>query len=243
MKYILGTVLSVAMFTFTGCVSGPLPFTVSVNGFAAPEAATKKSFALLPGLEGVTASDLEFQEYAHLATAVLEQRGYVKATSAHDAQIIIFLTYSIGEPKQHSYNYSIPHFGQTGVASSQTYGTVRSTGSNTASYTATTINTPTYGITGYSSGTGSFTTYTRIVSLEAMDVATYRATKELQQVWKTKIASTGSSGDLRAVYPFMLVAAAPHIGTNTGSIVTKEIKGDDPAALALRQGSLQALTK
>jgi hypothetical protein len=220
-----------------GCVGGPSPFTVSVNGFAAPDSATKRTFVILPEMQGVKATDLEFEEYARVASAVLAQSGYVQVPSGTDPQLIIFLTYSIGEPKEHNYTYSLPQFGQTGVASSQTYGTVRATSPNTASYTATTYNTPTYGITGYATGSGSYSTFTRVVSLEAFDLAVYMQTKELKQVWKTKIASTGSSGDLRAVYPFMLTAAAPYIGKNTGSMVTCEIKADDPKALSLRASS------
>ena len=225
------------------CAIGPgvISYNVSVNSYASPEAAQRKKFVILPGLKDVDQSDLEFVEFANLISRVLERRGFVRASDFQDADLAVFLAYSLGNPDEHSYSYSVPQFGQTGIASSSTYGTVRNTGSGSATYSGTTYHTPTYGITGYSSQVASYTTYTRILSMEGVDLIAYRETKNTKQVWKTKVASIGSSSDLRKVIPAMLIAAYSHIATSTGQILALTIRDDDSRLIDLRTPQPAAL--
>ena len=55
--------------------------------------------------------------------------------------------------------------------------------------------------------------------------------------WKTMATSTGESGDLRLVFPYMIAGVQPYIGANSGQIVRVDIRGDDKEVQALRTGA------
>ena len=176
---------------------------------------TKNSYVLLPGDKSISASDLQFKEYASYVNRALIKQGFTSADSFQDASLAIFLTYGIGEPEQQLYTYSVPTYGQTGVSSSNTTGTLNTDGS----YSGTTTYTSTYGVTGSTTHVGTKTTYFRFVVMDAFDLDEYKASEKEVQLWKTTVTSTGSSGDLRMVFPILVAASQEYIGTNTGKKV------------------------
>lgn len=218
----------------SGCATMGAPqFNVVVDSLASPNAATEKAYILLPGNKDVSWNDLQFQEYAGYLMRALAADGFVPVKDAAKAGVAIVLFYGIGDPQGHQYSYSLPVFGQTGVASSNTYGTVTSYGSS-ASYSGTTTYTPSYGITGYSSQTGSYTTYFRYAKITAYDYQRYLQNKEQVELWKTTITSTGSSGDLRRVFPILVAAAAPYIASNTGKQIHINLHETDAIVKAVK---------
>ncbi|MCG9712099.1 hypothetical protein L1D29_04620 [Shewanella insulae] len=221
-----------AVVILAGCATTP-QFHVNVDSISAPGASKKTEYILLPGLKDVNEGDLQYQEYASYVERALQSNGYTKATNFQDADIAIFLAYGIGEPENHQYTYSLPTWGQTGVASSNTYGTVNTYG-NTATYSGTTFYTPTYGVTGSTTHTGSYTTFFRYMFLDAVDLDEYRKTKKEKQIWKTTVTSTGTSGDLRQVFPILVAASKPHIGTNTGKKVNVILKEADQRVMEIK---------
>ncbi len=166
-------------------------------------------------MKGVEVKDLQFREYAAYVERALLSLGYTKGARLEDTDIAISLGYGIGEPETSQYTYSLPTYGQTGVSSANTYGTVNTYG-NSSTYSGTTTYTPTYGVTGSTTHTGTLTTYYRYMWLDAFDLEEFRKTKNRIQLWKTTVTSTGSSGDLRQVFPILVAASKPHIGSNTG---------------------------
>lgn len=229
-----------SLFTGAAFLSGcagmqPARFVSNVDSLAQADAVAKKRYVLLPGGKAVEAGDLQFQEYAAYVEKVLSERGFVKVATFQDADVAIFLAYAIGDPQTYQYTYSLPTWGQTGVSSSNTYGTVSSYG-GMATYSGTTTYTPTYGVTGSTTHVGTNTVYSRFLFLDAYDVPTYMKEKKMAQVWKTSVVSTGSSGDLRLVVPYMVTAMKPYLGTNTGRKIEVEVPANDPAVQALRGG-------
>ncbi len=213
-KYFIA--LSTILF-LQGCAVGP-QYHVNVDSISAPEASSKTIYILFPGVKGVEAGDLQYREYAGYVERTLSSLGYIKADNIAAADIAIFLGYGIGDPETHQFTYSLPTYGKTGVSSSNTYGTVNTYG-NTATYSGTTTYTPTYGVTGSTTHTGSRTTYFRYLLLDAVDLDEYRKTEKEVQLWKTTVTSTGSSGDLRQVFPILVAASKQYIGSNTGKKV------------------------
>ena len=217
--------LIAALALLSGCVatSATLHCSVQVDSIGRNDG--KKSYVLLPGNHGVSPQDMQYLEFAEYVKRVLKKQGFVEAGTSNQARIAIFLRYGIGDPKTHHYTYTVPTFGQTGT---QTTTNAWASGSfgGFASYQSRT--TPTYGISGTQTYTGSYVTYTRYIILEAIDLDVYNSNQTIQPVWKTKIVSTGSSGDLRAVFPIILAASQYHIGRNTESIIDLDISGDDP---------------
>ncbi|MHC4295036.1 MAG: hypothetical protein ACYSTL_05570, partial [Planctomycetota bacterium] len=143
---------------------------------------------------------------------------------------------AISEPKEHPYSYSVPHFGQTGISSSSTYGTLQSFG-NYGTYSGTTTYQPTYGITGYSNHVGTYVTYTRRFNLVACDLDIYRREEKVKELWRVLAVSTGSSGDLRRVFPILVAAAQPYLGENTDrKFVKVKLKEHDDEVVQIRDG-------
>ena len=235
----LSLLVSVALLS--GCATmQPTRFISNVDSLAQADAAAKKRYVLMPGGKGVEAGDLQFQEFAAYVEKVLAEKGFVKVGAFQDADIAIFLAYAIGDPQTYQYSYSLPTWGQTGVSSSNTYGTVSSYG-GMASYSGTTTYRPTYGVTGSTTHVGTNTVFTRFLFVDAYDVPTYLKEKKMNQVWKTNVVSSGWSGDLRWVVPYMVAAMKPHLGTNTGRTIEVEVSVNDPTVQLLRGGQPQAV--
>ena len=237
-KLIIALIFSTLM---VGCATRG--FHIDVDSISAPSSDTLSKYILLPSLERVEVGDLQFQEYAAYVERALVSKGYTKANGFEDADIGIFLRYGIGDPQAHQYSYLLPTWGQTdwdrtGVFSSNTYGTISSYG-NTGTYSGTTTYIPTYGITGYQNISSSYTTYFRFLSLLGIDLSTYRETEEVKEVWRTTVTSTGSSNDLRLVFPILVAASKPHIGMNTGKIIKVILKETDDRVTEIREPKSQ----
>lgn len=218
----------------SGCATTGQPqFVVNVDSLASPTAASKKTYELLPGNDGTTWDDLQFQEYAAYVIRALTYQGFELATDSEEADIAIILAYGIGDPKTQQYSYTIPVWGKTGVSSSKTTGNISSYG-NSASYSGTTTYTPTYGVSGYRTGTGTSTTYSRYIIIGGFDLEQYEATGKAVELWHTNITSSGSSGDLRRLFPVLMGAAASHLGTNTGQKVTVRLYESDDMVTSVK---------
>lgn len=225
--------LSLAVL-ISGCAAtGQPPFHVAVDSLASPAAQQKRTYLLLPGNEGVTWDDLQFQEYAGYVMRVLNAQGFVSAQKADAADVAIVLSYGIGDPQKTQYSYSLPVWGQTGVSSAHTYGTATAYG-NSASYSGTTTYTPTYGVTGYTSHVGTQTTYFRYALITGYDFKAFKESEKQIQLWRTTVTSSGSSGDLRQVFPILISATVPYLATNTGKQVPVQLYENDKIVRAVK---------
>lgn len=208
-------------------------YHINVDSISSQDAENKKKFILYPGTSGIDENDLQYQEYAQYIKRALAAQGYISAANFNEADIAIFLGYGIGEPKQNNHTYSLPTWGQTGLASATSTGSVQKFG-NTATYSGTTTYTPSFGITGSNTYTDTYTTYFRYIFLDALDLSEYRASKKEKQLWKVSVNSTGSSGDLRRVFPVMVAASKPYIGKNSGQKIQISIDGSDTRVLEIK---------
>jgi hypothetical protein len=212
-----------------------IAYLVKVDSFGGNDIANK-TYTLMPLMPEF--SGLEYNEYSKYVHSALKEKGYINLDNKDKSNIVIFMSYGISDPSTYETTTSIPQWGQTGVSSSYTSGTFSSYGGYTGSgrYSGTTSYSPTYGVTGYTPITSSYTNYTRYLKLSAVDSGLWRNNKENIELWKTSVTSTGSSGDLRQVMPYMIIAVKPHIGTNTGQQLKIEIDGDNKNVKALREG-------
>jgi Domain of unknown function (DUF4136) len=205
-----------------GCASVE-KYRVNVDSMQAPGTDDKKHFILFPGSKDTSSNDPQFREYAGYINRALISRGFVPAESVEQADLAIFVVYGIRDPQQHPYTYSVPVMGYVDD-SFMTSGTRNR---------RTTIYPPTYGITGYTSEVGTYTTYLRFLVLDAIDLSEYKKSEKKIQLWKTTVTSRGSSDDLRRVFPIMVSASKPHIATNSGQPINIEIDEDDPSVLEI----------
>ncbi len=213
------------LIILNGCGIGPT-FHIDVDSLRATTSVPGNKYILLPGNKGILKNDLQYQEFARYTNRALRLKGYHQSNNIHEADIAIVLEYGIGEPKTEHYTYSTPTWGQTGVSSSNTNARITAY-NNTANYSATTTYTPTYGVTGSKTHSGTKVSYFRFMRLTALDTHEYKIMDRVVSVWETTVTSSGSSGDLRQVFPILVAASIPYIGGNTGKKVRVRITESD----------------
>lgn len=198
-------------------------YYVSIDSITSGSISREIKYAVVPGMEGVSSNDLQFREYAGYVKRALESRGFNIVEDFEEANVVIFLSYGIGNPQAHyqTYTHTVPTWGQIGG------GDVRV--GRDALY-------PTYGVTGVASQSGTYATYTytRHIAMGAYDLDAYRSDKREVQLWRTIIMSTGTSGDLRQVFPIMVAASTPYLGENTGKKVEVFLKEDDKRVIEIK---------
>ena len=114
---------------------------------------------------------------------------------------------------------SVPVYGQTGVSSSTTYGTVTMYG-NYGIYSGYTTYRRTYGITGYRAQ--SYTTYPRELWLHIIEKPPSREEKtKVKVLYEAVVKSEGTSSQLARVMPYMVKAMFIEFPGKSGSTRTE----------------------
>jgi hypothetical protein len=230
----------VCILALCGCATfsnmGKARFNISVDSLAASGATGKKTYLLLPGNQGVTVADLQFKEYAEYLKRVLGKKGYVYTESKDEANLAIYLAYGMGDPETHQYSYDLPVWGRTGYYASSSQ-VAEAVVDGQTKYRAYTTYTPAYGLIGYNTYIDSVTTYTRFAVLTAYDYDQFKKDGTEVQLWKTTINSTGSSDDLRLIFPVLMAASIPYLATDTGSKVYLSMYETDAIVQEIKGGS------
>jgi hypothetical protein len=211
------------LLVVTGC--GPR-FVVKVDSINAGYESQKKNYILLPSNEGVDVNDLQFQEYSQYVKHALSRQGFIEATDFNSAEVAIFLRYGIGDPQATPFSFSLPVYGQTGGGMSTFSASTYGSGGYANTY-GTISSMPTYGVVGSQTYSGTRTSYFRYMIIDCIDLEVYRRDKTMKQLWKTTVTSSGSSGDLRQVFPILVTASDQYIGTNTGKQVRLDLYEND----------------
>jgi len=217
-------------------------YHVDVDSISSPDADSKKKYILLSGIKDVKDTDLQFIEYTKYIETALISRGFFKANTIEDANVAIFLVYGMEKPQNNPYRYALPMWGQTGVSSSTTYGSLNTFG-NTATYSGTTTYNPTYGITGFVPGSDSYVNYFGFLILDAVDIDEYKKSQKMNQLWQTTVTSTGSSGDLRLVFPVMVAASKEYLGLNTGKRIQIILSEEDQRVVEIKKVLIDIMRK
>lgn len=155
-----------------------------------------KRIAVLPW-DSEKEGSLEFRAYAGMLGTYLKNEGFNVVPPEHEPEWVAFFDYGIDGGRTVTSTYSVPQWGQTGVSSATTYGTLNTFG-NTGYYSGTTTYTPTYGITGYSTGITSATVFTRFVNIDIVDVS--KSTEDnTKKIYEIRLTSRGSCGNITQV--------------------------------------------
>jgi hypothetical protein len=176
------------------CASPQLESTIEIH-HRLTAADFGKRIVVLPS-QKERSGTLEFAEYAKLVEDGLRKEGFQVVPSGEPAELVAFFGYGIDQGRDELYSYAVPQFGQTGVQSSQTFGTVQSYGPG-ATYSGTTTYTPSYGITGWTPQVGTRRLYTRAIALHIYDIS---QGSEPVELYESVVTSQGSSGALGEVF-------------------------------------------
>ncbi|HRU39279.1 MAG TPA: hypothetical protein P5511_05330 [Candidatus Goldiibacteriota bacterium] len=209
-------------------------YIVNIDSINNREEVTEKTYILIPGNKDTSASDLQFREYAHFASAALAKNGYKLADSAKDASVEIYLSYGIGEPEKHVYSYAEPLWGQVRTNAYTYSQEITAADGVSKTYYSTTRIDPEYGVTGFTTRTGTYTSYKKFIVLDAYSTKK-RDNNRLENIWRTSISSTGTTKDLRKIFPVLLAAAVKYIGSNTGEEIVIEFPEESEAVAEIRK--------
>jgi len=226
MKKILGAA-ALAILLLSCSTTKTMVLQIDSIGKAQYEA--ERSYIFMPTDKDVKSGDLRFMEYTSYIEKALAWKGYIKASNTDEANIIIYVTYGVGEPKEHSYSYSVPLYGL--IAPPKPIGPPpgsppASPGTPPGNHPFGSYN-PVYGIVGSTTKYDSYTTYFRYCKIEAFDLKLLREGGVEKQLWSTIITSTGRSDDLRQAMPYMIAGARDYIATDTGRKVEIIVPEDD----------------
>jgi hypothetical protein len=211
---------------------------VSVNSFTGQKGITSRRYVLKPGMEGISDTDLQFQEFCKYIDTVLSEKGYTKSDNPESADMAILVQYGIGDRETLPYTYSSPIYGKTGGGTSNINASTRDAFGN-YTYTTGTVSRPEqYGVVGSELNTKYATTYLRYLKLDAVDYREYKATQKIVFAWQTEIKSRGNYDDLRTVFPYLIVAAAPYLGEDTGKQISIKLKKTDDRVQKLKFDAL-----
>lgn len=202
--------ISLLIIFLSGCATRP-HVSVEVDAISSLNSKSKKIYVLVSGASDIKPDDLRFQEFASYIEKALTSKGFVKSNSPTDANVVISLIYGIGDPQRYQETRSLPVFGQTGLSSSNSSGSISRFG-NTAIYNDTTTYTPTYGITGFVQKSYEYETYFRYLAIDAIDLDEFKRVQKVVQLWNMTVTSTGSSGDLREIFPILVAASVRRLG-------------------------------
>ena len=204
-------ILVTALALLAGCSS--TNFYNDVTSIADNSITGCCTFAVLPADENVDQASLAWRRLEGQLVRALENQGFSKVASDEIPDIGILAVVGIGDPR--SENFSVPMWGQTGTTTtgSTTTGTVNVFGNTASVNSNTTYNAmPTYGIVGSMQGTR--TVYDRYLALHAYSLNDKTEFGDYLEAWSTIIRSSGSSGDLSVVLPYMIAAGQPYLGKN-----------------------------
>jgi hypothetical protein len=193
------------LFGVSGCAT---TFQTEVDSISSEVSHRDRVYIIVADLSEQESIDLQFQEYRSYVEKMLVAKRFSVTNSYEEADAAILLTYQIGDPNTEIYTYSVPNAGDNFRTLEDRKGPV--------------------------TRSKPVTTYLRTLSLDALDLAEYKISGKSIQLWKTTVTSEGSSGDLRSVFPFLVLAASDYVATNTGRKVAVIINADDDRLESIR---------
>ncbi len=205
------------------CASTRPHFSVEVSALAGPEALVARDFVVEP--VHTPASTLQWEEYRTFVERTLVAEGWRPAEAPDRADLVVRVDYGISEPREVEVQVQRPVYGQTGQTT-----TYQTTYDTVSGYGTQAVSTPQYGVQYYDTTTETGVVYQRHLTLTAFGRAAQSGDPPL---WQVDTRSTGSSGDMRAVFPILLAAARPHLGRSTGREIEVTLEEESSEVLEI----------
>lgn len=202
---------AMAFGLLSGCMS---TIQTQVESFSAiPEDAEPKTVYLAP-FEAKDARSLEWRRVAGVLSASLTSKGYTVVPRKAEAKYTAFFGFAIDDGKRVQSQYSIPQWGVTGYSGANTYGTY-----GAGYYSANTTLMPTYGVTGYTTGTKAETIYTRAFGIDIAD------NKSKKMVYEGRAVSAGACHSFAAVSKQIIESTLENFPKGKTGTVSKPFDG------------------
>jgi len=215
-KYLVLFVLSL----LAGCAQKPL---VTVNALSSGQSIGKKFVIIPASQELLNTKQIEYTQIAAVVAKSLTSQGYTQVKDEKLADQAILLNFLRSGAVSTTRNVTVPVYGQTGVSSATTYGSANTTfnsygggyGIANSTGTATTVYTPTYGITGAYNTVVTDTFFGAGVILESFDAKAFITNKQVNMLWKVGSSVVSPRSDGIADYKGLARIAASYADQNT----------------------------
>lgn len=221
-----------ALMLWVGCTT---PHRVRVDALAADARHSQPGtrYVLRSGLDGMPETDLFFREVASQLSIAMQQRGFVRVEDGAPFDIEVFLQPFLSQPLTEAQTRTDPIFVETrGYTQVISVPVVNSAGQVVSYVHRTIYSPPRTEWAGNVNRTEQVTVYDKVLRLSARLPAAEAARGV--EVWSLSVALRNRSTDYRGFLPYLLTAAAPHIGKRTEGEIIVEIPPDDPAVSAFR---------
>lgn len=212
------------MTLLSGCAQTE---TLQVSSLVAENGADYKKFMIVSDEYKAVENDLTFAEFARQTTQMLERRGFTPVTKIKDAQILVALSYHIEEPQTHTEVVNTPAYRPMPLYPYP--------GRRGYYYH------PFWDYPAYNTSVYQYTTYQKMVRLQAIDAKEFNSSKNknVKPVWDIVVTSNNTSGDLRYMMPYMLIAASEYVDKNSNYTVSVSLDQKDPRVGRLRARPLE----
>ena len=168
---------------------------------------------------------LEFAAYRAILSTKFAEKGFTIVDSQDKADWVALVSYSIDGGKSKTDVVSVPQYGQIGGGATYQSGTVYGTQGGYASYSGTSYNMPTYGVTGMSVHTINLTEYTRIIAIEISNRADIERDAS-KRLYEGRAVSRGSCSALAGVFAPITDAMFSNWPGVSGKSQTIEVEWD-----------------
>lgn len=200
-----------------------------ITAYAQSEVTAGKRFVLQGPDPRQPGGDPSWPIYARILTRALEAKGFVSDASSPD--LVIRVTYRVGDTQTWTTTTSTPTMGVTGV---DTQTIVTPNPDPTGPPIITTTSTPVTGVVGTTESSTTSSSSMRIIQVEAMDAASY-ANGKPAVVWSIHARSRGAEDDLARVFPVMVASMEDYFGVNAAQEIDVSTYYNDPEPSRLRQ--------
>jgi hypothetical protein len=211
-----------------------------VDAISSGEPLGGTSFILVSGSPEIKEGELRFQHTASLVATALEGKGFHRAKDLGSADQLIEITYRVGEPREtvevrrHPETYWRPGFSYTVTVP------VLNRAGLVVGYRDRLYHEPSRSYTHWEDRIETSTVFEKELKVSSFDNRRGASIQNPKQLWSLTISNTNASDDLRYYLPYMLAAALPYVGEDTGSQIAVRLDPEDPKVDFIRNPELLA---
>lgn len=199
---------------------------IRVSALNSPAALAGGTYVFQAGSGTIQVNDLQFREVAEYLRPALAAQGYYEVDDPASADVMLFVSYGVGEPEPREYTYSYPVYAETG-GGSRTVTSTTTGADGKATTTTTVVENPSHRQrVGSEYSTHTVFEYRKFLTLSARDNSQPQEARTAEEVWHLSVVTHDSGADLREVLPAMVAAAAPYLGGNTGKAILVRVPRD-----------------
>ena len=204
-------IAGVAALLTGGCAS---TYTFKVDAINNPEVEGLYSYKIVSTNPEVSEEDLEFKEAAEYIKTALSAKGMYEALDVEHADMIIDLSYGVGEPQVEYRTYSQPENGEW-IHRGKLFRLE---------------------LAGMAEKVVPITVYEKHIRLTSRDNTQSDESEAPVQAWSIYVKNKDESDDLRKYLPLMAAAAIEYLGENTDSQQEIKVKEGDESVSFVKAG-------